>query len=76
MVLVPWGRDQPGVAARAEHLGVARVVSRAQLTDVRLTEAMMHVLEDPHYQQRVQEISRRLQAEAPVATACGWIEQM
>jgi UDP:flavonoid glycosyltransferase YjiC (YdhE family) len=76
MVLVPWGRDQPGVAARAEHLGVARVVSRDQLTDARLSEAMTQVLEDPRYQQRAQEISRRLQAEAPVTTACRWIEQM
>jgi len=34
------------------------------------------VLEDPRYQQRAQAVSRRLQAEAPVATACGLIEQM
>jgi len=52
MVLVPWGRDQPGVAARAEQLGVARVVARDQLTDTRLSEAITHVLEDPHYQHR------------------------
>jgi UDP:flavonoid glycosyltransferase YjiC (YdhE family) len=76
MVLVPWGRDQPGVAARAEQLGVARVVARDQLTDARLTEAITHVLEEPHYQQRAQEISHRLQAEAPVLAACEWIEQM
>jgi MGT family glycosyltransferase len=76
MVLVPWGRDQPGVAARAEHLGVARVLARDQLTDARLTEEITHVLEEPHYQQRAQEISHRLQAEAPVRAACGWIEQL
>ena len=28
MVLVPWGRDQPGVAARAAALGVAEVIQR------------------------------------------------
>jgi len=28
MILVPWGRDQPGVAARAEALGVATVIRR------------------------------------------------
>ncbi len=28
MVLVPWGRDQPGVAARAQALGTATVVDR------------------------------------------------
>jgi UDP:flavonoid glycosyltransferase YjiC (YdhE family) len=76
LVLVPWNRDQPGVAARAEHLGVARVVAREQLTDVLLSEAITGVLEDPHYQQRAQVVSRRLQADAPVATACELIEQM
>jgi UDP:flavonoid glycosyltransferase YjiC (YdhE family) len=75
-VLVPWSRDQPGVAARAEHLGVAQVVAREQLTDVLLSEAITGVLEDPHYQQRAQAVSRRLQAVEPVATACGLLEQM
>jgi UDP:flavonoid glycosyltransferase YjiC (YdhE family) len=28
MVLMPWGRDQPGVAARARALGVAEIVQR------------------------------------------------
>ncbi|HEX9871138.1 MAG TPA: nucleotide disphospho-sugar-binding domain-containing protein, partial [Candidatus Tectomicrobia bacterium] len=28
MVLVPWSRDQPGVAARAAALGVAEVIAR------------------------------------------------
>ena len=32
MVLVPWGRDQPGVAARAAALGVAEVVPRETTT--------------------------------------------
>ncbi len=76
LVLVPWDRDQPGVAARAEHLGVASVVARDQLTDALLTEAITRVLEDPRYQLRAQAVSRRLQADAPVATACGLIEQM
>ncbi len=30
MILVPWGRDQPGVAARAAALGVAEVVPRGE----------------------------------------------
>jgi UDP:flavonoid glycosyltransferase YjiC (YdhE family) len=30
MVLMPWGRDQPGVAARARALGVAEVLERGQ----------------------------------------------
>ena len=31
------GRDQGGVAARVEHLGVAAVISRGELTDEQLT---------------------------------------
>jgi UDP:flavonoid glycosyltransferase YjiC (YdhE family) len=33
MVLVPWGRDQPGVAARAAALGAARIAGRMQGQD-------------------------------------------
>ena len=40
MVLVPWDRDQPGVAARAEALGVARVVARDALTPKTLAAAI------------------------------------
>jgi UDP:flavonoid glycosyltransferase YjiC (YdhE family) len=76
MVLVPWGRDQPGVAARAEHLGVARVVGCEQLSVDLLSEAITQVLEDRRYHERAQAISRRLQAQAPVATACGLIEHL
>jgi UDP:flavonoid glycosyltransferase YjiC (YdhE family) len=46
MVLVPWGRDQPGVAARAEALGVARVVPRASLSDTVLATAIRATLAD------------------------------
>ena len=76
MVLVPWGRDQPGVAARAEHLGVARAVGREQLTVDLLSEAITQVLVDPHYRETAQAVARRLRAQAPVATACGLIEQL
>jgi UDP:flavonoid glycosyltransferase YjiC (YdhE family) len=44
MVLVPWGRDQPGVAARAATLGVAAVVPREQATAETLSAAADRVL--------------------------------
>jgi UDP:flavonoid glycosyltransferase YjiC (YdhE family) len=40
MVLVPLGRDQPGVAARAWALGVAEVIPRDALSDARLAKAV------------------------------------
>jgi hypothetical protein len=39
MVLVPWARDQPGVAARAAALGAAEVVPRDDLTELLLETA-------------------------------------
>lgn len=46
MVLVPWGRDQPGVAMRAERLGIARVVTPE---DLALPEAIRDVVTARRY---------------------------
>ena len=73
MVLVPWGRDQGGVAARAEHLGVAAVVPRAELTAEALEAAARRVLGDRPLAERLATVSRRLRAEDSVATACSLI---
>jgi UDP:flavonoid glycosyltransferase YjiC (YdhE family) len=74
MVLVPWGRDQPGVAARAEAMGVAAVVPRDACNDASVAQALRQVLDDAHFTQRVRAISKRLQAEDAVAEACTQIE--
>ena len=73
MVLVPWGRDQGGVAARAEHLGVAVVVPRAELSAESLEAAARRVLEDRLLAGRLAAVSRRLRAQDSVATACSLI---
>ena len=49
MVLVPWGRDQPGVAARAAALGIAEVLARHDITEPRLSAAIHRVLGTPRY---------------------------
>ena len=67
MVLVPWGRDQPGVAARAEALGVAHVVKRDALTPETLAEAIRAVLENPSYAERARYHGERLRPESPPA---------
>ncbi len=46
MVLVPWGRDQPGVAARAAALGVAGVVQRDEASEETLSVAIDRALTD------------------------------
>jgi UDP:flavonoid glycosyltransferase YjiC (YdhE family) len=75
MVLVPWGRDQPGVAARAEALGTAAVVRRDACNDASVTQAVRQVLDDPRYTERVRAISKRLQAEDAVSVACAELEK-
>jgi len=71
MVLVPWGRDQPGVAARAAALGVADVVQRAEFVEngERLGMAIRQVLETPSYREQVERVAQRLQAHDAVADA-------
>lgn len=74
MVLVPWGRDQPGVAARAERLGVARVVSPDALD--RIETAMADVLDDPRARRAAETHRRRLAALDPVRAACELVETL
>jgi MGT family glycosyltransferase len=76
MVLVPWDRDQPGVAARAAALGVAEVIARHDLTEQRLSAAIDRVLGNPHYQEHAARIASRLQAQDAVAMARARIEEL
>jgi MGT family glycosyltransferase len=75
MVLIPWGRDQPGVAARAARLGTAIVVERDQLQRPSLTRAIDAALSGP-YRDVTREVSQRLRSVDSVATACECIERL
>lgn len=74
MVLVPWGRDQPGVAARAAALGVAAVVPREGASVEALSTAIDRVLADD----RMREVSirhrARLRSTDPAGTAAALLE--
>jgi UDP-glucoronosyl and UDP-glucosyl transferase len=76
MVLVPWGRDQPGVAARAAALGVAEVLARQDITEQRLSAAIQRVLSTPRYQENAARIAGRLQARDAVTLARAQIEEL
>jgi UDP:flavonoid glycosyltransferase YjiC (YdhE family) len=76
MVLVPWDRDQPGVAARAAALGVAEVIARQDLTALRLSAAIQRVLGTPRYQENAARIASHLQARDAVALARARIEEL
>ena len=76
MVLVPWARDQFGVAARAEALGVAVVVPREDCSDQRLGTAVNRVFEDERYVRKAAEISQRLANETSEEYAYRYIEEL
>ena len=73
MLLIPWGRDQAGVAVRAEQLGVAVVVQRQQLTTENVAASARRVLGNSSMADRARAVSQRLRAYDPVATACALV---
>jgi UDP:flavonoid glycosyltransferase YjiC (YdhE family) len=76
MVLVPWGRDQPGVAARAEALGVARVVARDRADVDALAAAIDACLSDRAMHEAAARHSDRLRGSAPAARAADLLEAL
>lgn len=75
MVLVPWGRDQPGVAARAEALGVAEVVPREDAKHS-LAAAIERALASSAMRQAATSHAERLQQTNPPAEAARLLESL
>ena len=76
MALVPMGRDRPGVAARAEALGLASVVHRDRLPEDAMRSAISEVPQNPKYMDNARSHGERLQARNSVADACALIEDI
>ena len=76
MVLLPWDRDQPGVAARAERLGVAQVVPRPEVHPESVGQAVSAVLSEPEYLGSATRVSERLMKFDAVDTACQLVESI
>lgn len=76
MVLVPWDRDQPGVADRAESMGFASVVKREEVSISSVRHAVENVLDDPQYAQIAKEASQRLKAIDSVDVACQLLSRL
>jgi MGT family glycosyltransferase len=70
MVLIPWDRDQPGVAARAQALGIAEVIPRAEAGGRRVADAVGSVLRDQRFAKAAAFHAARLQNQNPVQKAC------
>ena len=76
MVLVPWGRDQPGVAARATALGVGAVVSRELASAETLSTAIERVLSNEDVRATSARHGARLRATDPPARAADLLETL
>jgi hypothetical protein len=76
MVLMPWGRDQPGVAARAHALGVAEVVQRGDGADLALAAAIDRALSSNRMREQAAGHAARLQATDPPAVAAALLESL
>lgn len=70
MVLLPWHRDQPGVAARAASLGVGQVVTREKANADEVRRAVDEVFDDPRYREAAQNHARRLSKVDAADNAC------
>lgn len=76
MVLLPWDADQPGVAARAEALGVSTVVPRANVSPETVSAAVANVLDEPHYRATAEHVAKVLAERSPMETASALIERL
>jgi len=74
MVLVPWGRDQPGVAARAAALGVAQIVSPDEAAAGGIAAAVRRTLSDRSMEAAAARHRDRLRATDPPGTAAELVE--
>ena len=76
MALVPMGRNQLGVAARTEALGLASVVHRDLLPEDAMRSAISEVPQNSKYMDNARSHGERLQARNSVADACALIEDI
>lgn len=76
MVLLPWDRDQPGVAARAQRLGVARVVPRPDVSPDTVGQAVAAVFNKPEYRETAARVSSRLKRTNAVDVACRLLDRL
>ncbi len=74
MVLVPWGRDQPGVASRAKDMGVASVIHRKNCNTSSLRMVIQKTMTSPGMILQSLSESRRLKKIDSLTSACNKLE--
>lgn len=73
MVVMPLAFEQSAIAARLEHAGVARALSR-RASARRLAEAIAEVREEPRFRERAESVRRELEAAGGAGRAAALIE--
>jgi UDP:flavonoid glycosyltransferase YjiC (YdhE family) len=77
LVLVPFGADQPYIAARCADLGVGIVAATAEtVTAAALRDAIGAVLEESSYRKAAAELAAELREAEPLATASSMITSL
>ncbi|QIF03023.1 glycosyltransferase [Roseimicrobium sp. ORNL1] len=74
MVALPITNDQPGVAARLRHLGVAKVIPIAALKAAHLRAAVQEMLANTEAKRRTQEFAQRIRETDGIAAAADLVE--
>jgi UDP:flavonoid glycosyltransferase YjiC (YdhE family) len=75
MLVVPFSHDQPDNGARAERLGVARVLPRRDATAQSLRAELEVLLGDDAYAGRAEEVGQVVGGEDGVGAACRILEE-
>jgi UDP:flavonoid glycosyltransferase YjiC (YdhE family) len=75
MIVIPKSFDQPAVADRLEWLGVAEVVSPANISAQRLRSALSKVLNDPSYRNAAREVQTKMRSVRGLQRASDVIEK-
>jgi hypothetical protein len=76
MVLVPWGSDQQGVAARASRLGAAQTIDFEDVDHAAMAQAIETVLGSPSFATAAKRASAVLREQGGVAAACSLLETL
>jgi UDP:flavonoid glycosyltransferase YjiC (YdhE family) len=76
MVLMPWGRDQPGVAARARALDVAEIVQRGDNAEAALADAIDRTLRSSEMETAARAHADRLRGTDPPGLAASLLESL
>jgi UDP:flavonoid glycosyltransferase YjiC (YdhE family) len=76
LVLVPFGADQPYIAARCADLGVGIVAPAETVTAAELRDAIRAVIEEPSYRKAAAELAAEWHDAPPLAQASSMITSL